>query len=146
MGRSLFLLLLTFATISLSSTALVHAQSHSTAAPADEYFGPFKESILGIRNHINDLERKADDELAGAEQGMDNVEIAIEDWQKHYPHDSWIPGFLDRMVHVYGRAHMLDSAHCKKAYALLETMFPKSIQARDAADFVSANVVPQRRR
>ncbi|HET9029197.1 MAG TPA: hypothetical protein VFN49_03400 [Candidatus Aquilonibacter sp.] len=107
------------------------------AAPADEYFGPFKESILGIRNHINDLERKADRDLAGAVRGIDNVELAIEDWHKHYPRDSWLPGFLDRVVHVYGRAHEINSSHCRQALALLEHDYPKTPQARDATAFAS---------
>jgi hypothetical protein len=116
------------------------------AAPADEYFGPFKESILGIRNHINDIERKADSELAGAIRGLDNVEIAIEDWHRHYPHDSWLPGFLDRVVHVYGRAHLLTSPHAQSAYALLERDFRNSAQARDAARFVTLRRVVMRQR
>lgn len=135
MGRS-YRFLVSLALMALLASAISHADTRG-AAPADEYFGPFKESILGIRNHINDLERKADNELGEAERGIDNIEIALEDWHKHYPHDSWLPGFLDRMVHVYGRAHLLQSTRCKQAYALLEHDFANTAQARDAAQFVS---------
>jgi len=134
MGRSFSFLI---ALALMAVLAVTNSHAATTGAPADEYFGPFKESILGIRNHINDLERKADGELAGAIRGMDNIEIALEDWHKHYPRDSWLPGFLDRMVHVYGRAHKLRSAHCQKAYAMLERDFANTPQARDAAAFVS---------
>ena len=103
------------------------------AAPADEYFGPFKESILGIRNHLVDMERKNDTQLITAIVGIDNVEIAIEDWQRHYPRDSWLPGFLDRVVHVYARAHALASARARRALTLLEHAYPRTEEARDAA-------------
>ena len=135
MGRSLRFWLTLLALVPLL-VVVGRADIHDSA-PADEYFGPFKESILGIRNHIVDLERKADSELADAAKGMDNIELALEDWHRHYPRDGWLPGFLDRMVHVYGRAHLLKSARCQTAFAMLEHDFKNTPQARDAASFVS---------
>src|SRR5215469_10736504 len=132
MARSFYFISAFLIAASLA-VATARADSHA-AAPADEYFGPFKESILGIRNHIVDFERKADTELSDAVRGMDNVEIALEDWHRKYPHDSWLPGFLDRMVHVYGRAHLLQSPHCRTAYTMLEHEFAGSPQAKDAQE------------
>ena len=137
MARS-FIFLPALLLVASLAAPVARADTHQ-AAPADEYFGPFKESILGIRNHIADLERKANSELADAVRGMDNVEIALEDWHAHYPRDSWLPGFLDRMVHVYGRAHLLQSQKCKQAYAMLEREFPNSTQAKDAAEYEQSN-------
>ena len=70
-------------------------------APADEYFGPFHVSILEIRNRIVGFERQSSRELARNIRGIDNVELAIEDWYRHYPRDPWIRGFVARTRHLY---------------------------------------------
>jgi hypothetical protein len=77
----------------------------SGPAPADEYFGPFKESVLEIRNRLMAFERDADWHLRREIRGIDNLEVAIEDWYRKYPRDPWIPGFAKRLQHVYARAH-----------------------------------------
>ena len=63
-------------------------------APADEYFGRLKLSILGIRNTIKDMGLKADaDSSHAANVVMGSVgltEDAIHDWEKKYPQDGWI--------------------------------------------------------
>ena len=115
------------------------ARGHSGPAPADEYFGPYKESILGIRNHLNDLERKPDGELQGSVRGIDNEETAIEDWQAQYPQDSWIPHYLDRCVHLYARSHSLSDRHANHALALLQSNYSRSGYARDAFAVASAS-------
>lgn len=103
-------------------------------APADEYFGPFHVSILEIRNRLNRFEGQENRELAmaGTVQGIDNVEAAIEDWHNRYPHDSWLPGFLNRIVHVYVRAHAGRDAHARHAYAMLVSEYEATAQAREA--------------
>lgn len=128
---------LCFAVLLLACSSLAYADIHD-AAPADEYFGPFKESILGIRNHLVDFERKADYELlvAGTVTGIDNVERAIEDWDRQYPRDPWLAGFMDRTLHIYGRAHALGSSGAHRCLALLERGFPRTYQAKDALVYV----------
>jgi hypothetical protein len=79
-------------------------------APADEYFGPYKESILEIRNRLMSFERDTDWDLRRHIRGIDNVELAIEDWSAKYPRDPWIPGFSHRLARVYVRAH---AGHCR---------------------------------
>jgi hypothetical protein len=74
-------------------------------APADEYFGPFKESILEIRNRLVTFERDTSSFLVRNVRAIDNVEIAIEDWHQKYPRDPWIRGFSIRLAHVYDRAN-----------------------------------------
>ncbi len=135
MVRSLALAWIAFLTLACSPFAF--ADIHDSA-PADEYFGPFKESVLGIRNRLMDLERKADNELllADAARGIDNVELAIEDWDRHYPRDPWLPGFMDRVMHVYGRAHALESAGAHHCLAMLERGFRGTSQAKDALAYV----------
>jgi hypothetical protein len=110
----------------------VQARGHAGPAPADEYFGPYKESILGIRNHLNDLERKRDPELNGSVRGIDNEEIAIEDWQAKYPQDPWLPHYLNRCVHLYARSHSLSHGNATHALALLHSDYARTADARDA--------------
>jgi hypothetical protein len=115
------------------------ARTHPGPAPADEYFGPFKQSILGIRNHITDFEAKADAEFVPEKvlKGIDNLEVAIEDWHSQYPKDSWVPKFLDRIVHLYARAHSTAHAQCTRALALLKRDYKNTAFARDAQAVVA---------
>ncbi len=84
-------------------------------APADEYFGPFKESVLEIRNRLMAFERDATWDLRRHVRAIDSLEVTIEDWYRHYPRDPWVRGFASRLVRVYGRAHALRDRHCAGA-------------------------------
>jgi len=75
----------------------------SEVAPADEYFGPFHQSILEVRNRLIRFERQGPGELARNLRGIDTLEITIEDWYRHYPRDPWIPGFMRRTMRLYAR-------------------------------------------
>ena len=77
----------------------------SEVAPADEYFGPFHVSILEIRNRLAGFEREPVRALARDVRGLNNLELAIVDWYRHYPHDPWIPGFERRLHVLFARAH-----------------------------------------
>jgi len=87
----------------------------SGPAPADEYFGPFKESVLEIRNRLVAFERDTSWDLRRHLRGIDNLELAIEDWYRKYPRDPWIRGFTSRLIHVYDRAHDSRSRLCLHA-------------------------------
>jgi len=72
----------------------VFAQSHSAVAPADEYFGRLKMSVLGIANVIKDMRLRIEADASRTPSifgSLANVEDAIRDWEAKYPHDSWIP-------------------------------------------------------
>ncbi len=65
-------------------------------APADEYFGQLKMSVLGIRNELNGLERRAaggDRNIAAMAGKLAFVDDAMRDWRAHYPRDTWLPRF-----------------------------------------------------
>jgi len=65
-------------------------------APADQYFGRMKMSVLGIRNELDGLERRAvggDRNLAAMAGKLALVDDAMNDWRAHYPRDSWLPRF-----------------------------------------------------
>ena len=72
-------------------------------APADEYFGPFKLSIIGITNTIRDTGRRYDVNHDIGDQTFRStqmIERAIRDWETKYPHDDQLPRavyFLQRL-------------------------------------------------
>ena len=73
-----------------------HAATMRDLAPADEYFGQLKMSVLGIRNELNGLERRAmggDRNLGSMAGKLALVDDAMNDWRAHYPRDSWLPRF-----------------------------------------------------
>jgi hypothetical protein len=78
----------------------------SDMAPADEYFGRFKMSILEIRNRLDAMDRRLDEDMLrpGTIQELDNLRDAILDWKHKYPHDPWLPRSLERLAREYHRA------------------------------------------
>lgn len=92
----------------LACTSVVRAQPHSGLAPADEYFGRMKMSVLGIRNGLRDTSlRIAYDPRHAATQlaACHWLENAIEDWGNKYPHDTWLPGMVAQLERIYARIH-----------------------------------------
>jgi hypothetical protein len=90
----------------------------SEVAPADEYFGPFKQSILEVRNRLMRFEGETNRNLSRDLRGLDVLEVTIEDWYRRYPRDPWIPGFTHRLIAVYERAHAFNEARCVRARRL----------------------------
>jgi hypothetical protein len=98
----------------------VAAQSFSDLAPADEYFGRMKMSILGISNTIKDAGLHLD-------QGADSMAVidslaftedAIRDWQRHYPRDPWIARSLNALRTVYAKIPTERGAACARRVAV----------------------------
>ena len=80
------------------------AQPRSSVAPADEYFGRLKMSVLGIANVIRDMRLRVESDPSRTPSifgGLANVEDAIRDWESKYPHDSWIPRNLLALETTY---------------------------------------------
>lgn len=67
----------------------------SQLAPADEYFGRYRMSVLGMRNAIRDIARRVEDappdDLSALYTKLTMVEDAILDLRGQYPHDTWLP-------------------------------------------------------
>jgi hypothetical protein len=99
-------------------------------APADEYFGKLKMSILGIRNTIKDQGLKIDVDPSKApstEGAIALTEDAIRDWQHKYPCDSWLPGTLLGLERFYLKIHTGDGVkHVHATFAWLRHDYPKS--------------------
>ena len=93
-----------FAVLALQAQpAYAHTNAYAVA-PADEYFGRYKMSILGVRNTLRDVDARlrTNPAIAGTVIGMiDLTEDAIKDWERKYPHDTWIPKSLLGLVSVY---------------------------------------------
>jgi hypothetical protein len=75
-------------------------------APADEYFGKLKMSILGIRNTIHDVGANIDidqNRVAGLMNKADLAEDAMMDWERKYPQDSWLPKTVFSLERMYAK-------------------------------------------
>ena len=73
-----------------------HASGMRDLAPADEYFGRLKMSVLGIRNELVTLERRiesGDRNVAAMSGKLAMVDDAMRDWRAHYPRDTWLPRY-----------------------------------------------------
>lgn len=68
------------------------AAERSKVAPADEYFGRMKMSVLGIANVLRDTRLRAADPVRSDSifGSLAWVEDAIRDWESKYPDDAWI--------------------------------------------------------
>jgi hypothetical protein len=104
-------------------------------APADEYFGRLKLSILGIRNTIKDMGLKADadpEHAAGSVMGaVALTEDAMHDWEKKYPADSWIPPAILSLERLYAKVDSdIARAKAKAAMVWLVHDYPRSAPAK----------------
>lgn len=88
--------------------AAAHAPLATRVAPADEYFGRLKMSILGIRNQLRDLglrlqysPGKSEDVIGSAVM----VEDAMRDWEHKYPADPWLAKNVYELTELYARVH-----------------------------------------
>jgi hypothetical protein len=75
-------------------------------APADEYFGRLKMSILGIANTIKDQSLAYDrrpDQLQAELHAVSFAEDAIRDWEHKYPQDPWIAKSLFALERFYNK-------------------------------------------
>ncbi len=106
------------------------AKAKCKVAPADEYFGKLKLSILGIRNTIKDQGLKADYDPQKAPSMIGSIaltEDAIHDWERKYPCDSWLPGTLLALQQFYAKIHTDDGVKRVHAtFAWLRRDYPKS--------------------
>jgi hypothetical protein len=102
-------------------------------APADEYFGRQKLSILGIGNMIKDMRLRIEADMTKQDSiygGLANVEDALHDWESKYPADSWVPKNLELLEAVYfevpaDRAHQIGT----RIEAWLVRDYPRSAYA-----------------
>lgn len=102
-------------------------------APADEYFGPLNESIIGIRNTIGDLGKRYDVNHDIPTQTISSAKLqerAIRDWEHRYPRDPQVPRAVFLLQRLYTKVLTQDSRNRAHATALwLFADFARSPQA-----------------
>src|SRR5437763_652010 len=115
MRHGLIALLVAFALGTLAAAA------GSGSAPADEYFGPRRISILEIRNRLDRLDAYGDrSPLAwSVVASLDSLERSIVDWQRKYPRDPWLPRSLAHLLHEYWRAGALATAGARETVQII---------------------------
>ena len=124
-----------------------HAPAHARlkVAPADEYFGRLKMSILGIRNTIKDLGAKADFQPQKAAEILGSAaltEDAVRDWQRKYPLDPWIPKTAFSLAHLYGKVPTAEAQKkAKIAMAWLVARYPNSSFSRSGRQELAGGTV-----
>ncbi len=135
-------------------TAKAKAKPHKLTmadyAPADEYFGPMKLSILGIRNTIRDLGFKVDADPSKGDQTIGSAsfaEKALVEWQKRYPRDPQLPRNIYFLEHLYAKVQTpLGQQKVTATETWLFTSYGSTPQARqlhkEIADAKNATPTP----
>jgi hypothetical protein len=95
----------------------------SNLAPADEYFGRAKLSVLVIRHRIfamkDDLHHlRASPAKIGSDAS--DVQDALDDWAARFPHDSWLPAASWNLATLYEELPGADAQ--QKAIAMLSAV------------------------
>jgi len=117
------------------------AVTYYGSAPADEYFGPHKQSILEIRNRLDHLEAMSNRELidSNAIVELDDLAAAISDWCAQYPDDPWLPRAYARLLRTYERAGASSSDSAVAAWDEMQTNYPNAPETADVAMYYGAS-------
>ncbi len=127
--------------IGLAAPAFAQQAPPGTAAvmalaPADEYFGHFRLSILGIANALKlaaDRLQAGADPHAICEGSLFYVNDAIAAWERAYPQDPAIPRELLALERTYSRTATAEGrAHALETENWLHRDYPNSAAAREA--------------
>jgi len=118
--------LLVVSTLLGACVLAARADANPNAAPADEYFGPAKQSVLEIRNRLNDFDKRDARSMLDPDVAtyLDHLQVAIRDWQRQYPRDPWIPYELAHLVREYWRCGQVSGAQGSNALADLRSSYP----------------------
>ncbi len=104
--------------VTRTKTLASRAPTIMDLAPADEYFGPLKLSILGIRNTIHDLGARYDVNHAISHQTFASAELterSIRDWEHHFPRDGQVPKAIYLLERLYTKVLTQESRDRAKA-------------------------------
>jgi len=108
--------------------------SNRRVAPADEYFGPLKMSVLGIRNTLRDetarLASARPPEPAAAYSHAALVERSVQDWEAKYPEDTWLPRTVFALQHLFAQIPNAKSQdHAAGVASWLIARYPNTAEA-----------------
>lgn len=99
------------------------AKAEDRLAPADESFGEYPMSVMGIENAIRHYDgngRLDDGPIAYAL-------VAIRDWERRFPRDPWIARELLGLEHAYQHARTSEGfAYAWRVARWLQTDYPQT--------------------
>ena len=134
------------ATKTVSSREAARRAALMQLAPADEYFGPLKQSILGIRNTIRDMGLRYDVNHDIGSRTLTSAgltEAAIRDWAHRYPRDHEVPSAILNLQRLY--AKILTEPARGKAKATADWLFSaygNSPQAKSLRKILASEQLP----
>lgn len=106
----------------------------SSVAPADEYFGPQRISVLGVRTMLDRAETRLDygvGDDSATHRSLFLAEATMRAWQARYPNDYWLPRMFARLQTLYARMSGPDvQFRCADVASLLIVDFPASNEAQ----------------
>ena len=123
------------------------ASAKPAVAPADEYFGRQKLSILGINNIMHDTKLRESYDPAHAADNytkLSSAEDALEDWAAKYPEDTWLPGKAYYMSHEFWAMNTTDGDRAaERCRALLLSGFANSKYSSKAHGEIASMFQPK---
>jgi len=103
----------------LLASSLAAVSARTRLAPADEYFGHSKMSILEMNNRLRDGTFRAKHRARARDVLRDalRTEDAMLDWTRKYPRDPWVAHYWWRLASLYSLVPS-DTAHGRELVAL----------------------------
>jgi len=118
-------------------SAIPHQLRMTRTAPADEYFGNLKYSPIGVRNEVTRINKYLDKGWGYRMEGDAlQVDSAVEDWQKQYPHDETLPATL---LDVYRLEQRIQTEKTKGAGERIRTILLVQYAATRQAQELSSS-------
>jgi hypothetical protein len=116
-------------------SSIPHELRMTRTAPADEYFGNQKYSPIGVHNELVRINKYLDKGWGyRMEPDALQVDSAVEDWQKQYPHDPTLPRALFDSIQLLERVQTEPTkVAARRLKTLLLVQYAGSRQAQDLA-------------
>jgi hypothetical protein len=115
-------------------------------APADEYFGHYNLSVLGIANTIRDAGARVDsnaDPHSMLSGPLSYVTDSMKDWEQKYPADPWIAKDLLALEALYLRVPTDDGFRlASQTEAWLIADYPNTEYANQGREQLAENRIP----
>jgi hypothetical protein len=125
---------------------LVHpavACAASDSAPADEYFGAYHLSVLGMRNALRDLAAYGSEQGPRVYRKLVVVEDAVAEWRERFPADPWLPKLGLRLGRLFSLHLDVEGSaqHEHDVLGWVAEAYPDSPESVLAANLLAANDV-----
>jgi hypothetical protein len=101
--------------LALFAHPLAAVAAADPSAPADEYFGAYHLSVLGMRNSLHDLADYGPEQAERVYAKLIVIDDAVAEWRERFPADPWIPKLGLRMARLFAQIGVRDSAAHERA-------------------------------